>query len=376
LRIYKDRIAGRPECEAALPPDARNAFFPVTAGGVNYIAELGYYDEAQQWTSICASEPTATPRDALAEDTTSAFDTLPAFAKQEEPAPGVQEFVQPAPPIQTVDEVLPVIARLVSENEIRVAHAPEPQRPARPESGPLAPPVETLSGPQEAAHATGSAESAFDGSGLRGENMLLEFLDTRREAEIREKEIAAKQVWTPAHEQALAELIQTDATRRGELSSLEVAELIRGQLEKAGLLEGLGQVRLEAWSGALGLEEGVTPQAQPAEEAISSPAPHPPGAKGFWFNVNAELVIYGATDPQASVTLGGRLIKLWPDGTFSYRFSLPDGNYALPATATSAAGDDSRAAVLSFSRRTEFQGQVAPHPQDPALKPPVPQHIH
>ena len=48
-------------------------------------------------------------------------------------------------------------------------------------------------------------------------------------------------------------------------------------------------------------------------------------AKGFWFNVNAELIIYGATEPTARVTLGGHEIKLRPDGTFSYRFSLPDG---------------------------------------------------
>ena len=62
-------------------------------------------------------------------------------------------------------------------------------------------------------------------------------------------------------------------------------------------------------------------------------------AKGFWFNVNAELIIYGATEPDAKVTLGGHEIKLRPDGSFSYRFALPDGNYDLPAVAVSADGD-------------------------------------
>ncbi len=64
-----------------------------------------------------------------------------------------------------------------------------------------------------------------------------------------------------------------------------------------------------------------------------------PAAKGFWFNVNAELIIYGATEPNAKVTLGGHEIKLRSDGTFSFRFALPDGKYDLPAVAVSADGD-------------------------------------
>ena len=63
-------------------------------------------------------------------------------------------------------------------------------------------------------------------------------------------------------------------------------------------------------------------------------------AKGFWFNVNAELIIYGATEPDAKVTLGGHEIKLRSDGSFSYRFALPDGKYDLPAVAVSADGTD------------------------------------
>ena len=53
---------------------------------------------------------------------------------------------------------------------------------------------------------------------------------------------------------------------------------------------------------------------------------------------------------------------LRPDGTFSYRFSLPDGRYELPAVATSADGTDSRSAGLEFSRSTEYRGDVGNHP--------------
>jgi hypothetical protein len=97
--------------------------------------------------------------------------------------------------------------------------------------------------------------------------------------------------------------------------------------------------------------------------------------KGFWFNVNAELIIYGATEPNAQVTIGGRVIQLRPDGTFSYRFALPDGNYPLPATATSADGTDSRTAALRFSRSTEYRGEVGRHPQDPKLKAPRAENV-
>jgi hypothetical protein len=93
--------------------------------------------------------------------------------------------------------------------------------------------------------------------------------------------------------------------------------------------------------------------------------------KGFWFNVNAELIIYGATEPNAKVTLGGHEIKLRSDGTFSFRFALPDGKYDLPAVAVSADGTDGRAAELKFSRSTEYLGDVGATPQDPSLKPPL-----
>jgi hypothetical protein len=87
------------------------------------------------------------------------------------------------------------------------------------------------------------------------------------------------------------------------------------------------------------------------------------------------LIIYGATERDATVTIGGRTIKLRPDGSFSYRFALPDGKYDLPVVAVSADGTDGRAAELKFSRATEIRGEVGTHPQDPALKPPTPDDV-
>lgn len=168
-------------------------------------------------------------------------------------------------------------------------------------------------------------------------------------------------VWTPEQEKALARVVNIDQTRRIWMGSLEITELIRRRLaqEVTSPVTAFG-------AGAPGMAAG--PAGLPG---VSSPfGGQVERAKGFWFNVNAELVIYGATEPDAKVTLGGHEIKLRSDGTFSFRFALPDGKYDLPVVAVSADGTDGRAAELKFSRSTEYLGDVGTTPQDPALKPP------
>ena len=108
---------------------------------------------------------------------------------------------------------------------------------------------------------------------------------------------------------------------------------------------------------------------------VSSPFGGVQPHKSFWFNVNAELIVYGATEPNATVTIGGRPIPLRPDGSFSYRFTLPDGQYELPVVAVSADQTDGRAAELKFSRATELRGEVGVHPQNSELKTPAPENL-
>jgi uncharacterized protein len=160
--------------------------------------------------------------------------------------------------------------------------------------------------------------------------------------------------WTPEQERALAKIINIDDVRRVWMGSLEITELIRRRL--AHEISSLGASRF-----------GIS--------SLSSPFGGIGQAKGFWFNVNAELIIYGATEPAAKVTLGGHEIKLRPDGSFSYRFALPDGKYDLPAVAVSTDGTEARAADLKFSRSTEYLGEVGAHPQDPSLKAPLPENV-
>lgn len=75
--------------------------------------------------------------------------------------------------------------------------------------------------------------------------------------------------------------------------------------------------------------------------------------KKFWLVVNCELIVYGATEPDAKVTMQGKPIKLRSDGTFSMRFALPDGMQVLPVEATSNDGVDKRRITPIVTRKTE-----------------------
>ena len=172
--------------------------------------------------------------------------------------------------------------------------------------------------------------------------------------------------WTPQQEQALAKIINIDETRRVWMGSLEITELIRRRLAH----EVTSPVTAFGVPGATS-PAGISSLTSPFGGASASAEK----GRGFWFNVNAELIIYGATEPNAKVTLGGHEIKLRADGTFSYRFALPDGQYDLPAVAVSASGDDARAADLKFSRTTQYLGDVGASPQDPSLAPPLPENL-
>jgi len=55
----------------------------------------------------------------------------------------------------------------------------------------------------------------------------------------------------------------------------------------------------------------------------------------FWMWVDCELIVYGATEPDAKVTVQGKEIKLRPDGTFTFRYALPDGKQVIPVKAVS-----------------------------------------
>ncbi len=91
------------------------------------------------------------------------------------------------------------------------------------------------------------------------------------------------------------------------------------------------------------------------ENTFGSGALLPGKLKKFFFDIDAELIVYGRTDPAATVTLQNESVKLRTDGsgTFTMRFSLPDSRQIIPAVATSADGMEERTIVLAVERNTK-----------------------
>jgi hypothetical protein len=75
--------------------------------------------------------------------------------------------------------------------------------------------------------------------------------------------------------------------------------------------------------------------------------------RDFHFRIDAELIVYGTTEPNARVTLQGEPVQLRSDGTFTVRFSLPDSRQIIPAVAASADGIEERTIVLAVERNTK-----------------------
>ncbi|MEO0457909.1 MAG: DUF4912 domain-containing protein [Cyanobacteria bacterium P01_A01_bin.114] len=84
---------------------------------------------------------------------------------------------------------------------------------------------------------------------------------------------------------------------------------------------------------------------------FSASAP-PVRPRQFWLVADAELIVYGATEPDATVTIGGKPIKLNPDGTFRFQMSFQDGLIDYPIKAVAADGEQTRSIQMKFERET------------------------
>jgi len=112
------------------------------------------------------------------------------------------------------------------------------------------------------------------------------------------------------------------------------------------------------WESPAGTEPGQR-EIGPAGDRPSSPRgerfQRGEPARYFRFVLNTELVVYGATEPDASLTVQGRPVQLRPDGTFTLRFALPDGEYSVPVIAVSHDGISTREITPTVRRATQTQ---------------------
>ena len=72
----------------------------------------------------------------------------------------------------------------------------------------------------------------------------------------------------------------------------------------------------------------------------------------FFFELATELIVYGRTESDAEVWLGGKKVELNKDGTFSMRLALPDGKVPLEFTAVSKDKKEHRKINTYIERNT------------------------
>jgi hypothetical protein len=346
LRMHLDNLSGPLLRELDLPTQARGWFIEVGRGATDFVAELGGLDDAGAWHSLVASAIVRTPPDAIAEPAEVTFQTVAIDAAPTSPSPVPDQVGCSAPP-STVSAPL---------------DRPLPSEPPRPEPPPLTiGPAVSLAAATPLPPPRPLAQAALPSRVAPRESFASAVLPASPTSD--HAPLAPQTPPAPVSFPA-ASLERVGAW----VSSLDVRPSAP-MLSQGGqaVPVGAGQVISPMRRAGLGQGGGIA-----SESLVGEPgAP----AAGFWFNVNAELVIYGATEPDAQLTVAGRPVALRPDGTFSFRFALPDGEYELAVGATSSRGDDARSARLHFSRQTERSGCVGVHPHDKRLRPPRPEHV-
>jgi hypothetical protein len=336
LRLHEGKPTGPVLAEAKVHPESQHWFVHVDQPGVAYVAELGYATRQGNWRSLAISESTRTPAGG------QSAPPMPVVFAQAVPTPPlpVVEMCSDQPPMALALEVIPGFEEGVFQAAPPIVQPLLPVLPVPPAS-------------VEAPHAFGWL--------LPSGNEPLTHAGASAWVP------APAPPWSPAQHQALTEVVSR-ASKKRVVGSGEIEELLsKRQAREAAP----SSADVPMPGGPLSQSEGQGGEFPPSGQPPTPPSPAAP--PGFWFQVNAELVVYGATEPDAVVTIGGRRIRLRPDGSFSYRFALPDGSYELPIQAVAVHGD-SRSADLRFSRDTQYDGQVGKHPQDPDLRIPAPEH--
>lgn len=136
--------------------------------------------------------------------------------------------------------------------------------------------------------------------------------------------------------------------RYGSLDDYDEAFALSGGREAGKGLQGFG-------GSAVPGDRDIPGWSMSSSGGLSSRflTPLAPTTDDFNFWVNTEVVLHGGTQPDATVTVRGEKVDLRPDGTFTLRFSLPEGEVRLPCKAVRADGKKVRKAEPIVRRSTK-----------------------
>lgn len=135
--------------------------------------------------------------------------------------------------------------------------------------------------------------------------------------------------------------------------------------------------RIYAMSGGFSAEHSSTELQELFEERLRRPMGPPParstgaeddegedGAAPFELEVDAEMVVYGVTQPGAYVTLQGEPVRVHADGTFRVRVEMPNRRQVLPIVASTADGGSRQTVVMAVERNTKSMGPAGRDQQE------------
>ena len=74
--------------------------------------------------------------------------------------------------------------------------------------------------------------------------------------------------------------------------------------------------------------------------------------RSFWLVADAELIVYGATEPSAKLTIGGEDVPLAADGTFRIQVPFRDGTQKYDIKALDLNGEQEKNISMKFDRTT------------------------
>ena len=74
--------------------------------------------------------------------------------------------------------------------------------------------------------------------------------------------------------------------------------------------------------------------------------------RSFWLVADSELIVYGATDPSAKLTIGKEEVPLAADGTFRLQVPFRDGSQKYEIKAVDVSGDQEKSITMKFDRVT------------------------
>ena len=320
LRLMDEEGVRRIVEEVALPPGARNWYFQANRPGGTYSARLGYLTKSDTFVEMGASN-TATAPD-----------------EESPPSPPEEEEFVSIP----VDEPF---------------NAP-PRTNEEPHSEPN---IEV-----ESSESNAPAEHSIDAT---PENVEDSRGDSSAESVHQEEDADAHRT-SPPSDRIEIDPPPLSVRRRAPMSRAGTPVPRPPEGAKPRGNDAPTERAGESWDRAIGASWS-RPLGASWERPLGASWAAAPGApREFRMRVNAEVVIYGDTVPDARLLANGEEVPLDRKGRFSFHYHLPDGKYRLDLEATSADGNDTLAAQIALGRRTLTRGEVAEHPRSPDLPDP------